>query len=136
MSDPDYGTDIRTTGFDIDPYFGLVSGPSAMAQSQGHRLQTPEGSLFYDPAYESIDLRDALSAALDGPGVYQLRAKIDRALRSDERVDDCDTDVEFSPTSQVLTVTADGIGAGGPFRLVVAASEASVAILTTGARDA
>lgn len=136
MSDPDYGTDIRTVGLDLDPDFGLVSGPEAMAQAQAHRLQTPEGSLFYDAAYESIDLRDALSAALDGPGVYQLRAKVERALRADERVEDCDVDVEFSPVSQVLTVVAEGLGAGGPFRLVVAATEANTAILAAGARDA
>lgn len=129
MTTPNYGTDLRIAGGDLDPLFGLVSGPGAVAQALGMRLQTPEGGLFYDPTYESIDLREYLSADIDDAELYRLRAKIERALRADERVDDLDLDVEFNTTAETLTVSATGYGAEGPFRLVVAASAAAVAIL-------
>lgn len=129
MTTPDYGTDLRMVAGDLDPLFGLVSGPTAVAQSLALRLQTPEGGVFYDPDYLSLDLREYLSADVDDAELYRLRAKIERALRADERVDDLDLEVEFSAAAETLTVVAEGYGAEGPFRLVVAASAAHVAIL-------
>ena len=124
-----YGSDIRAAGGDLDPSFALVAEGACVGQALAHRLQTPEGGLFYDPEYESVDLRAYLSAGFDGAEVYQLRAKVERALRADERVDDLDLDLRFDPTTETLTVVADGYGAEGPFRLVAVASAELVAVM-------
>lgn len=133
MTDPDYGFTFLAAGGDLNPSFTVLTGAAAVAQDLAHRLMTPEGGLFYDPEYESIDLRSYLSKALDAAEVYRLRAKVARALRQDERVDDVEISVDFNPAARTLTVTAEGTGALGPFRLVVAASEANVAILEASA---
>ena len=129
----DLGIDLHAPGGDLDPDFVSIEGAAAVAQALGHRLSTPSGGLFYDPEYESLDLREWLSAGLDDAEVWQLRARIERALRQDERVYDVELDVDFNVNARTLTVTAEGTSAAGPFRLVVAASEANVAILEASA---
>lgn len=121
------GVDIRAGALDLDPNFVLVEGAEAVAQSQAHRLATAE--LWYDPDHECLDLRAAVSEGLDAADVYRLRARCERVLRQDERVEDCDVDVTFLPIAGTLTVTAEGVSADGPFRSVVAASGAQTAIL-------
>jgi len=133
VPDPDYGFTFLAVGMDLSPSFTSVTGPAAVAQDLAHRLMTPEGGLFYDPEYESIDLRSYLSKSLDAAEAFRLRAKVERALRQDERVDDVEVDVDFNPPARTLTVTAEGASALGPFRLVVVASEAAVAILEASA---
>lgn len=128
---PDLGVDIASPANDLDPAFSLVSGAACVAEAQGRRLAT--ATLWYDPEHECIDLRAELSAGLDGTDVHQLRARIERALRQDERVEDSDVDVTFLPSARTLTVSAEGASADGPFRLVVAASGATVAILEASA---
>lgn len=129
MADIELGIDILAFGGDLDVDLREVTDTAAVAQAVAHRLSTPEGSLFYDAAYDSIDLRAYLSAAMDEAEAYRLRAKIERCARAEERVDDADVDVEFNPVARTLTVTVEGTTAAGPFRLVVAANAAAVAIL-------
>jgi hypothetical protein len=128
----DLGVDIRAGANDLDPDFSLVEGAEAVAQSQAHRVTTE--ALWYDPDYECVDLRAMLSAGMDDADLYRLRARCERALRQDERVEDCDVDLNFFPAARTLTVAAEGVSAAGPFRLVVAASAAQSAILEASAR--
>lgn len=128
MADTDLGIDILAMG-GLDPDLRTITGPAAVAQAVAHRLSTPEGSLFYDASYECMDLRAYLSADVDDAAAYRLRAKVERCTRADERVEDADVDVDFNPAARTLTVVVEGLTADGPFRLVVAASAASVAIL-------
>lgn len=126
------GVDIATGPNDIDPSFPLIEGPAALAQAEAHRVTTE--ALWYAPDYECIDLRAQLSGGLDDADAYRLRARCERALRQDERVEDCDVDLNFFPAARTLTVAAEGVSAAGPFRLVVAASAAQSAILEASAR--
>lgn len=127
----DLGVDIRAGSNDLDPSFTLVEGAEAVAQAQAHRLGTE--ALWYDADYECVDLRASLSAGLDDADLYRLRARCERALRQDERVEDCDVTVSYFRAGQSLTVAAEGVSADGPFRLVVAASAAQTAILEASA---
>lgn len=129
MADTDLGIDILAPSGDLDPDLRTITGTAAVAQTVAHRLSTPERALFYDAAYESLDLRSYLSADIDDAAAYRLRARIERVARADERVDDADVDVDFNPAARTLTVTIEGVTGAGPFRLVVAASAASFAIL-------
>lgn len=128
----DLGVDIRAGANDLDPDFSLVEGAEAVAQSQAHRVTTE--ALWYDPDYECVDLRAMLSAGMDDADLYRLRARCERALRQDERVEDCDVTVAYLRAARALTVSAEGVSAAGPFRLVVAASGAAAAILEASAR--
>lgn len=127
----DLGVDIGAGASDLDPAFPLVEGAAAVAQAQAHRLAT--AALWYDPDYECVDLRGMLNAGLDEADVYRLRARCERALREDERVEDCDVSVSYFRAAETLTVAAEGVSAEGPFRLVVAASGAQTAILEASA---
>lgn len=132
MPDSDLGVDIAAGPNDLDPGFPLIEGAAALAQSEAHRLAT--AGLFYDPDYECVDLKACLSGGLSQADAHRLRARVERALRQDERVDDCDVDVTFLPVAQTLTVAAQGVSSVGPFRAVVAASAAATAILEASAR--
>lgn len=112
----DLGTDLATTADgDLDPMFGLSSGPSLVAADVARRLQTE--ALFYAVEGEyGFDLRQ-LAAARVGAQTLATRAEVE-ALR-DERVLDATATVDGAQIALAGTTDA------GPFRLVVDVGDAA-----------
>lgn len=111
----DLGTDLATDEFgDLDPTFGLLSGPQLVARDLALRLQTP--GVFYDESV-GTDLRAWCARPLADSERRRMAALVRREARRDDRIDD--VDVVVTGSQSALVVTVDGATAAGPFRLVL-----------------
>jgi hypothetical protein len=124
----DYGVDVAMnasmTG--MDPAMKMVSGRRALAEALVRRLQTPNGRLIDDPDY-GYDLLGELNDDVDPSAVGRIGAQAASECQKDERVIACTATASF--TLGVLTVGLVVTDSKGPFRLVVAASGATVSLL-------
>lgn len=80
----DYGSDISTFP-DLDPSFGLLTGPRVVAEAVARRLMTPRGGLFYDPQY-GFDLRALLNDATPDARLAAIASQVEDEALKDERV--------------------------------------------------
>lgn len=127
----DFGTDIATPGlFDIDPYFTFSTGAEGLGEALGRRLVTPRGSLEGDAAY-GYDVRVFLND--DDPNPDAIALGVADELVKDERVQSASAVVTFDSLAGSLTIVADVLTAGGPFRLTLDVSAVSVAVLMEAA---
>ena len=131
------GLDAATPGGDIDDRLSEASGVLLVAYDVAARLECPPGGLYYDsgyggiylPGYVGKDLTNAVRWEIEA-GVIATAEQDPRVLRAsvtvaDERVPD-----QPNQTLRRLVVTLSGTTAEGPFRLVIAASEVGVELLT------
>lgn len=111
----DLGTDLATLeDGDLDPMFGLSSGPALVAADVARRLQTE--SLFYAAEGEyGFDLRQLAAARV---GAATIGARAEREATRDERV------LDASVTVDGARIALSGTTADGPFRLVVDVGDA------------
>jgi phage baseplate assembly protein W len=104
----------------------LVSGRALLGQDLANRFTTPRGGLFYAPGY-GFDLRALLSETLTDTRLQSLPAEIAAEALKDERINAAT--VAVSLAGETLEVLIDLQDAQGPFRLVLAVSALSVALL-------
>ena len=129
-----YGTDISTItaagAIDIDPYFKVVSGSTAVLHAIVKRLVTPEGGLIDDADY-GYDLRALVNASTSRSELSSAVAMIEAQCLQDERVSDAT--VGLSVVDGVLTCKVQcTLVDGGSFRLVLGISAVSVDVLEAG----
>lgn len=115
-------------GLDLDPGFGLVSGRRALAQAILARLDTPQGTLWYDPDY-GRDLKRWLNESFAPSDVFRVQSEIEAECLKDERVRDVAATVTFEPQAERLRVVLALTDADGPFELVLAVSAVSLEVL-------
>lgn len=129
----DFGTDISTPvgddGLpDLDPFFGLVDGYTALAQALLRRVITATGSVIDDPSY-GHDVRVYLNDA--SPSPTAIAAAVRAQWLADERVEDARVVVTFA--EGVLRIEGVILAGEGPFRLVLAIGAVTAEILTAEA---
>lgn len=127
----DYGTDVSTVTsagvLDLDPYFTLVSGQTAMAHAIARRLSTPLGGLIDDPDY-GFDLTALVNVPTDERTLFEARSECEAQCLLDERVNDATVTMDAedgAPTVSVALELSDGV----TFTLVLAVSAVTVEIL-------
>lgn len=130
MPDP-LGVDLANLT-DLTETFRLVSGPRAVAEALYRRWTTPQGGVWYDPEYESLDLRDYLGASHTASQRASLATLLQRIGLADDRLDELVVTLSVATDARgdTLTVSADGVTAEGPFRLVMAVSPELVTLLS------
>lgn len=124
----DFGYDVSCVA-DLDPTFRLVTGREAVAQAIARRLSTKNGALALvgdDPDYGS-DLRELVGEDVGPRALFELQARAEAEALKDERV--LTAKASGSLAAGVLTLVLALSDADGPFRLVLAVSEATVQIL-------
>jgi hypothetical protein len=134
MATDDLGTDVSTYTLndegelDLDPYFGIVDGPLAVAQSVARGWETHEGSMEWAPD-EGFAVADWMNADLGEADVLGIATGMQADALKDERVDTVDVRPVFDSASGRLSISASGETALGPFKLVLAADALTAAIL-------
>ncbi len=143
MTTIDYGSDLSCVS-DLTPHMLVVSGNRLVAEAIARRLQTPKGALLDDSNY-GYDVTGLINADI-GPGdLGRIAAGITAECQKDQRVFSASVDVEwavvgpsfgqvpgFPSGSGYLAITISLVLGSGPFTLVLAASQVTVAILQTG----
>lgn len=129
-----YGTDISTItaagAIDIDPYFKVVSGSTAVLHAIVKRLVTPQGGLIDDEDY-GYDLRALVHGSTSRAELNSAIGEIEAQCLQDERVSDAT--VTLLVASGVLTCKVQvTLVDGQTFRLVLAVSAVSVEVLEAG----
>jgi phage baseplate assembly protein W len=127
----DFGTDVDCrTGVPLR--WGLVSGRANVVNAIARRFVTATGALPDDPAY-GLDLRSYLNAGLTAAKLSQLRSSVVAQCELEPRIQSCDTVVfDFSFQASTLVITIGLTDAAGPFTLVLAVNDLTVAILNQG----
>ena len=124
----DYGVDVAMnasmTG--MDPAMKSVSGRRALAEALVRRLQTPNGRSIDDPDY-GYELLGELNDDIGPAELGRIASEAAAECLKDERVVSCSGTASF--VLGVLTVGLVVGDAQGPFRLVVAARDATVSLL-------
>lgn len=123
---PNFGFDLSCTT-DLDPLMVEVSGLALLGQAVYRRFITPRGSVIDDPNY-GFDLQTLLNDDLDPQDVGQITASIQNECVKDERILSATASVVIVPPG-ILNVTLNLTSALGPFKLVLAVSAVTVAIL-------
>lgn len=129
-----YGTDISTItaagAIDIDPYFKVVSGSTAVLHTIVKMLVTPQGGLLDDEDF-GYDLRALVHGSTSRAELNSAVGEIEAQCLRDERI--ADVTVTLSVASGVLTCNVQGtLVDGQTFRLVLAVSAVSVEVLEAG----
>lgn len=130
----DYGSDLSCLT-DLTPNMAVVSGLRLVGEAIARRLQTPRGALLDDSLY-GFDVTGLVNADLSTSDIANLNAGITSECLKDQRVLSAKVTSEFivqePPSLGYLKITISlGTGAG-PFKLVLAANQVTVAILQTG----
>lgn len=131
----DYGTDVRCLD-DVDDPEVLVSGDLGMAYALARRwLHNPEDfeEIGETEPYDCIDVREWLGNrfSLTDRGVLDdLQTQAQQVLLGDPRVQTATVTATFAQGT--LTLSARGVGAAGPFSLVLAVDGVTAQILRGG----
>ena len=123
----DLGTDLSGIS-DLDPAMLEVSGRTGLAQAIARRLITPRGRLIDDPNY-GFDLTGRVGNDLGPRDIAILESGIEAECLKDERVITADVTVVLG-AGGILTVSIGLQDGAGPFTLVLAVSDVTVALLT------
>ena len=124
----DYGFDIGMGPSlqDLDPNMVDIGGRTLLIQACVRRLITYRGTLIDDPNY-GTDVRTFLNADIDARMLGQIGAQVDAELIKDERVLRSNTSATFLDNVLMLSVAI--VDGSGPFRLTLAVSQVTVAVL-------
>lgn len=127
----DYGYDMYCDT-DISPTLQDIGSPAIMPQVALRRLYTPLGSLLSAPSIVTCDVREFLSSdvALDGRQIARIKSTVTSALIDDARIDQVTVVPRYDERARSLVLGITGFGAGGPFRLTIAATAATVQLLS------
>lgn len=129
MPDEPYGLDVSTfVDGDLDPYFRPLLGARVVAEAVVRRWTTPNGGLFFDPAF-GVDVRALVSQAMTPQTLFALSSQLAAQAEEDERVLSATVDVAFNAQTRKLRISAEIRTARGPFTLVVSADRLSVELL-------
>lgn len=128
----DYGFDMWGTT-DLSPTLQDISGAELMAQVICRRWFTPPGVMISDPDATTVDLRSYLSTEqdLDARSIARIKGAASSAALADPRVYSITVTADYDPDLEMLTVTGQGFGADGPFRLTVGVSSVTVELLNS-----
>lgn len=131
----DYGTDVRCLD-DVDDPEVLVSGDLNMAYALARRwLNDPEDfeAIGETVPYDCIDVRGWFGKRLnfnDRATLDDIQSQHQQVLLGDPRVETATVTARF--TQGLLILSAQGIGANGPFTLVVASNGVTAQLLRGG----
>ena len=126
----DFGTDISLYP-DLDASFSTVTGFTLIGQDLARRLETPLGGLFYDSNY-GYDVREMVNDASTQANVLKRQSGIERECKKDERILNARATVTFSPATQTAAVKILIDTALGPFTMILAVTQLTVALLKVG----
>lgn len=128
-ADPRYGTDWSClTG--LDPTGSLVSGSQLMAQVAFRRLYCPLKGLWSDPDQVTLDVRDFLGAPIDPRrDLPRIRQQCEAAMEGDERIFSATCLATWDQGTGTLRLDCSGVGAAGPFKLLLDVTAVTVSIL-------
>jgi hypothetical protein len=127
FTDP-LGVDIACID-DLDASLSLVDGRTGLGQALARRISTARGMLFYDPTY-GIDIRGQMNRPFTATQAARL---VEGECIKDERVNDVAATVEFSDTTETLTITLQVDDGRGPFDLTISIDAVTVEVLNEGA---
>lgn len=105
----------------------MVTGNRVVAEAIARRWSTPRGGLVDDPNY-GFDLTDYISDDVTQTDLGRIAALAGAEAKKDERVLSCAVTITLDLAGK-LTVTGNVRTATGPFQLVLAVSQVTVALL-------
>lgn len=122
---PDFGQD-----FVIGKVPGRISGIQNLIKKIQQRLITPNGVLYWDPAY-GLDVRQYLNAAFTAAKIQEIQAAVKRQCELDERVLIAEVTVE-ALNALSINITIQITTASGPsFIFVLKVSQLTIELLTS-----
>ena len=127
-----YGFDVSTLN-GLDPAFGLIGGPRAVAERLIRLVTTPRGSLAFYPN-RCLDVRDWVRKRATQKDLQHFKAMVQAEWLKDEEVLAANVSVTYQPASQMLVFTGDIVLATGPFQLVLAVTAVTVELLSLSNR--
>jgi len=122
----DFGTDLSLQD-DVSPEFPEVTGLDVLRNACVRRLSTPQGDLFYDPAY-GYDLTGMLSDSYTPSDIARMQTDIVRQLELDEMIDGASCTVS-NVTFESMNVDILIRTALGPFSMTLEINNVSVKVL-------
>lgn len=122
----DFGTELSCVR-DIDQNGSVVTGPRVVAEALARRLSTPRGRVIDDPNF-GFDLTQFINDDTTKSGLVAMQSGASAECLKDERVLQAVTTASL--LNGVLTVRVNFTTAAGPFSLVLAVSQTSVAVLS------
>lgn len=121
---PDFGTD-----FVIGKVPGRISGIQNLIKKIQQRLITPNGALYWDPAY-GLDVRQFLNAAFTSAKIQEIQASVKRQCELDERVLLAEVKVD-ALNALTMNITIQITTSSGPsFTFVLKVSQLTIELLT------
>jgi phage baseplate assembly protein W len=127
-SEVDFGQDFSHLSM-LDPNLTLIGGFANLGQALAHRLQTPQGTLFYDRNY-GRDIRSYLNDSLDAGKIAKCRAEVESQALEDERITAATSTVVFDQGTSALTISLAVMTSFGPFLLVLSVTAVTVTLLS------
>jgi hypothetical protein len=127
-----YGSDVQALDDLPDPEV-QVAGDLNVAYAIGRRWLSGEGVMqeIGDPEpYDCIDIRDWIGGNGTAQTLADLETQATQVAEQDPRV--LSIDVTASYQTGRLSLTGEGQGTGGPFRLVVSVDGLTAAFLEAG----
>ncbi len=122
-----YGTGLNVTT-DWPLRFSYAAGYLNLGNNLARRLQTPRGSLAWDPDC-GWNIRGLLNGSLTVGELQAAESAIGAECEKDERVDSANVQLTYVSQSQLLIVKVTVTGADGPFTLIMSVDDLTVTIL-------
>lgn len=127
----EYGRCIGVTD-DLPARWKYITGARAVGEAVYRRWSTERGELPYDLDY-GTDARDLIGETVRPGWDAEWAAALSLEAKKDERVEACDVSITYDASSSTAIITAVLTLSEGPtFRLVVAVTELTVALLRVG----
>jgi len=124
----DYGQGVNLSTDLPSGRWSYATGLRNLSNAVYRRVSTPRGSLARHPDY-GLDIRDLLGESITALALRTAEQQFAREVEKDERIERCVCTFMFSTITSVLTARFDLSTADGPFSLVLAVSEITVAIV-------
>lgn len=104
--DNPYGSDLSYDGNDINPALTLTDDSSVVLEALAFRLQSDQGSLWYDSSYGfNINRLVKSPIVLSGEGIQKVKNRIETECKKDPRVQKAIVQVsEFNAKSKELII--------------------------------
>lgn len=122
---PDFGTD-----FVIGKVPGRISGIQNLIKKIQQRLITPNGVLYWDPAY-GLDVRQYLNASFSTAKIQEIQAAVKRQCELDERVLLAEVKVEALNALSINITIQITTSSGPSFTFVLKVSQLTIELLTS-----
>jgi phage baseplate assembly protein W len=121
---PDFGTD-----FVIGKVPGRISGIQNLIKKIQQRLITPNGTLYWDPAY-GLDVRQYLNSAFTNAKLEEIQSAVKRQCELDERVLLAEVSVEALNTLNMKITIQITTSPGPSFLLILSVTQLTIELLT------